>query len=97
MIEETPEEKIPKRESPQKERSKPKARESIETQETKVPRKEVIEHETKIHKEYTTDYEEQPWERRSVDERVTTYTDRLDGVHKVIRANSSSIPVSSLS
>jgi hypothetical protein len=96
VIEEIPEEKIPKREIPQKERSKSTARETIETQETKVPRKEVIEHETKARKEYTCDYEERPWERRTVDERVTTYTDRLDGVRKVIQTILTSIPLSLL-
>ena len=83
VIEEIPEEKITKRESPQKERSKPKVKEIIK-EETRIPRKEIIEREARIQKEFTDDYEERPWERRTVDERVTTYTDRVDGVRKVI-------------
>lgn len=86
VIEEIPEEKevIPKRESPHEGRIKPKTRETTETREvTEVPRKNVIEQETKLYKEWTSDYEQRPWERRTVDERVTTYTDRVDGVYKV--------------
>ena len=87
VIEEIPEEKVPKRETPKKVHSKPTARETMKMEETTMPRKELIEHETKIHKEYTTSYEEQPWERRTVDERVTTYTDKLDGMRKVMKPN----------
>lgn len=87
VIEEIPEEKVTKRESPKKEHSKPAARETMKIKETTIPRKELIEHETKLHKEYTTGYEERPWERRTVDERVITYTDKLDGMRKVIKSN----------
>lgn len=79
MIEEIPEkEKIPKRQEQQKDRSKPTKMGAIEKKEiTKMPRKEVMEHDPKLYKEYTADYEERPWERGSMDERVTTYTERL--------------------
>jgi hypothetical protein len=81
VIEEIAEEKIPTRKGPQHERSKTTAREIMKTHESKAPRKEVTER--KIHQEHVIDYEERPWERRTLDERVTTYTDRLDGVRKV--------------
>ena len=87
VIEEIAEEKIPERERPQKEYSKLRARETTKTHETKAPRKEVIEDKTIVRKEHTSDYEERPWERRTVDERVTTYTDRIDGVRKVLKHN----------
>lgn len=87
VIEEIPEEKVPKRESPRKEHSKPIAGKTVKSKETTMPRKELIEHETKVHKEYTTGYEERPWERRTVDERVITYTDKLGGMRKVMNLN----------
>ena len=87
VIEEISEEKVSKRESPRKEHSKPIAGKTVKSKETITPRKGLIEHETKVHKEYTTGYEERPWERRTVDERVITYTDKLGGMRKVMNLN----------
>ena len=89
LIEEIPEkEEIPTAKVPRKQGKKTKSIDMNVAREIKdVTRKHVTEEVVKVGKLDTADLERKTGECKSIEERVTTYTDRLDGARKVLNVN----------